>query len=202
MKYFVAIQVLTVRWAVGLMGWQGWSESGNKFKKSEKAMEAPATNSAKIVCKAKNRLERGNKKVLGGWNLGKACKLKGSENQWILSKGRQIVHTHTKNKKKRKKVKRKFQRPERKGFRGEMGRVMWIKTMGRKETWSQRKGQKNGSWSLFMSNNVQFAYGLIGNIFKPSKHGQLWKLERPWSQSLFQCIHFIAEMGSTVTMPN
>lgn len=84
-------------------------------------MEAPATNSAKIVCKAKNRLERGNKKVLGGWNLGKACKLKGRENQWILSGGRQIARTHTKGKKK--KVKRKFQRPERKGFRGEMARV-------------------------------------------------------------------------------
>lgn len=59
------------------------------------------------------------------------------------------------------------------------GELCELKPWGEKRHGHREKGKKNGSCSLFMGNNVQFAYGLIENIFKPSKHGQLWKLERP-----------------------
>ena len=48
-------------------------------------------NSVKKDCKAKNKLEKGNKKVLEGWNLGEHGKITFSENQQIMSKGRQIA---------------------------------------------------------------------------------------------------------------
>lgn len=45
----------------------------------------------KIDCKAKIKLQKGNKNVLGEWNLEEHGKVKFSENQQITSKGRQIT---------------------------------------------------------------------------------------------------------------
>lgn len=65
-----------------------WLIGECKYRRSlKKAMEAPATVYKQCLkSKANSRLENGNMKVLGVWNLGGHGKGKFSENEKIMSK--------------------------------------------------------------------------------------------------------------------